>query len=215
MEGTFDKLADEYDAWYDSPEGSHIYREELECVLLVKGRVGRRWMEAGAGTGRFGSMLGVRYALDPSQPMLRLASKRGMRSIAGTAEALPFADGCLDGVMMVVALSFCHDPSLAIRECARVIRRAGALVVAIVPRTSPWGQHYTQKGAAGHPLYSHARFLAIEELVVHAAVAGLVLRDAASALLWPPERESYVGHAVQRGAIPGAGFVALRFEHPS
>ena len=214
MESPFDKLAQDYDDWYDSPEGSHIYREELECVLLVKGRVGTRWLEAGAGTGRFGSRLGVRYAVDPSQPMLRLASKRGMRSIAGTAEALPFTDGCLDGVMMVVALCFCHDPSLAVRECARVLRRNGALIAAIVPRNSPWGQHYTQKGAAGHPLYSHARFLGIEEVVVHAAVAGLVLKDAASALLRPPTEKAYVGHAVQRGAIPGAGFVAMRFERP-
>ena len=214
MENPFDSVVHEYDDWYDSPEGSLIYREELECVLLVKGRVGRRWLEAGAGTGRFGSRLGVRYALDPSRPMLQLARKRGMRSIAGNAEALPFTDGCLDGVLMVVALSFCQDPSAALRECARVLRPNGAVIAAIVPRSSPWGAHYTQKGANGHPLYSRARFLGIEEIVIHAAMAGLVLKDAASALLWPPTETSYVGHAVQRGAIPGAGFVALRFERP-
>lgn len=212
MDSPFDRVALEYDEWYDSPEGSLIYREELECVLLVKGRVGKRWLEAGAGTGRFGAKLGVRYALDPSRPMLQLASKRGMRSTVGNAEALPFSDGCLDGVLMVVALSFCQDPSLAMQEGARVLRAGGAIIAAIVPRSSPWGEHYTQKGAAGHPLYSRAHFLGVEEVVSHAAAARLALKDAASALLWPPTETSYVGHAVQRGAVPGAGFIALRFE---
>ena len=213
MQNAFDNRAYKYDDWYDSPEGSLIYREELECVLLVKGRVGRRWMEAGAGTGRFGSKLGVRYALDPSLPMLQLAAKRGMRSVVGNLEALPFTDGCLDGVLMVVSLSFCQDPSAALRECARVLRPNGAVIAAIIPRSSPWGLHYARKGADGHPLYSHAHFLGVEELVGQATMAGLVLKDAASALLWPPTETTYVGHAVQRGAIPGAGFVALRFEH--
>ena len=115
---------------------------------------------------------------------------------------------------MVVALSFCQDPSAALRECARVLRSSGAVIAAIVPRTSPWGLHYARKGTYGHPLYSHAHFLGVEELVGQAAMAGLTLKDAASALLWPPTETSYVGHAVQRGAIPGAGFVALRFERP-
>jgi len=215
MRNPFDDAALKYDEWYDSPEGSLIYREEFECVLLVKGRAGRRWLEVGAGTGRFGSKLGVRWALDSSRPMLKLASQRGMCPITGNAEALPFTDGCLDGVLFVVALSFCRDSMAAIREGTRVLRRDGALVTAIVPRSSPWGQHYVRKGEEGHPIYSCAHFLNVEDVVVQAAGAGLILKDAASALLRPPTGTHYVGHAVQRGAIPGAGFVALRFERPS
>jgi len=214
MENPFNQLAPRYDEWYESPEGSLIYREELDCVLLVKGRGGKRWLEVGAGTGRFGSRLGVRYALDPSPPMLKRASKRGMGTIVGNAEALPLTDGCLEGVLVVVALSFCNDSSLAIRECSRVLQRKGTLVAAIVPRSSPWGQHYCRKGAEGHPLYSRARFLDVEEVVLQAAAAGLVLKDAASALLRPPTETHFSGHAVRRGAIPGAGFIALRFERP-
>ena len=212
MENPFDKVAQEYDDWYDSPEGSHIYREELECVLLVKGRVGTRWIEAGAGTGRFGAELAVKYALDPSRSMLGLAARRGLRIVMGRSESMPFADGCLDGVLKVVSLEFCQDPALAFRECARVLRRGGALVVAIIPRSSPWGTYYADKGAGGHPVYSHARFLSVEETVSHAATAGLLLRDAASALLWSPHESKHVNHSVRKGAMPGAGFIALRFE---
>jgi len=214
MRNPFDFAAVEYDAWYDSPEGSIIFREELECVLLVKGRMGTRWLEVGAGTGRFGSRLGVRYALDPSRPMLLIASRRGMQPLVGTAEALPLSENLLDGVLMVVALSFCADPTVALHECARVVRRGGAIVAAIVPRNSAWGLHYTRKGADGHPLYSRARFLGVEDVVNYAAAAGLVLKDAASALLWKPDHQAASGHAVERGAVPGAGFVALRFERP-
>jgi len=214
MRNPFDFASVQYDAWYDSPEGSIIYREELECVLLVKGRMGTRWLELGAGTGRFGSRLGVRYALDPSRPMLLIAARRGMQPLVGTAEALPLSESCLDGVLLVVALSFCADPMTALHECARVVRHGGAVVAAIVPRDSAWGLHYARKGADGHPLYSSARFLGVEDVVNYAAAAGLALKDAASALLWKPAHQEPAGHAIERGAVPGAGFVALRFERP-
>lgn len=212
MSECFDAIAQEYDRWYDSDDGAAIFREETEALLLVKGRVPGRWLEVGVGTGRFAEALKVSDGVDPSPAMRALASSRGIRVEPGAAEHLPYADQSFDGVLTVVTLCFVEDPAAAMVECARVLKRSGALVAGIIPSTGSWGREYARKGRAGHPVYSHARFLSLEETVRLAANAGLLLKDAASALLWAPSDTEMPECRVVRGARSDAGFVALRFE---
>ena len=73
MSTPFGAIAAEYDSWYDSEEGIAIFREEVEALLLVKGRAPGRWLEVGVGTGRFASALNVSDGVDPSEEMLSLA----------------------------------------------------------------------------------------------------------------------------------------------
>jgi len=210
----FDGIAARYDSWYDSPEGRALFDQEVEALLLVKGRAPGRWLEVGVGTGRFASAFGVKDGVDPSLSMRALAERRGIHAREGAAEALPYDDGSFDGVLVVATLCFTTDPAQSLREFVRVLGPEGALVIGLIPSGSPWGQEYARKGAAGHPLFSHARFLDVDETVRMVAEAGLILTDAASALLQPPGRAPGQSHRVERGAVPGAGFVALRFERP-
>ncbi len=212
MTDPFDGIAARYDAWYDSPEGRAVFDEEVEALLLVKGRMPGSWLEVGVGTARFASAFGVEDGVDPSLSMRSIAAQRGIRAREGVAEALPYGDGSFDGVLVVATLCFTTDPARSLREFVRVLRLEGALVIGLVPSGSPWGQEYARRGAAGHPIFSHARFFDVDETVCMAARAGLVLTDAASALLQPPGKATVQGHRVERGAVPGAGFVALRFE---
>jgi ubiquinone/menaquinone biosynthesis C-methylase UbiE len=212
MSDCFDAVALEYDRWYDSAEGAAIFREEFEALLLVKGRVPGRWLEVGVGTGRFAAALKVSDGVDPSGPMRELAAARGIRVESGLAENLPYRDATFDGVLVVASLCFVADAGAAIAECSRVLKDRGVFVAGIIPSSSPWGREYVRKGLAGHPVYSQARFLSIEETVRLAAGAGMLLRDAASALLWPPADSGEHDCRVARGARPEAGFVALRFE---
>ncbi len=213
MANPFDRVAARYDAWYDSPEGRSVFEQEVEALLLVKGRQPGRWLEAGVGTGRFAAAFGVAEGVDPSLPMLKLASRRGIHTQAGTAETLPYDDRSFDGVLVVTTLCFTTDPEQSLREFARVLRPSGAVVIGIIPSASPWGQEYARRGAAGDDLFAHARFLDVDQTVRMAAGAGLTLVDAASALLQPPGEVPAMPHQVERGALPGAGFVALRFEN--
>ncbi len=212
MSGPFDAIAQEYDRWYESGDGAIIFREEIEALQLVKGRAPGRWLEVGVGTGRFAEALGISDGIDPSREMLALASERGIHTESGIAEALPYGDAVFDGVLAVAALCFVDSPARVFNECARVLKPMGVFVAGMIPRTSPWGEEYTKKAAAGHPVYSHAKFSAIEETVCLAADAGLILHDAASALLWAPSQRPMQECRVVRGARPDAGFVALRFE---
>jgi ubiquinone/menaquinone biosynthesis C-methylase UbiE len=142
----FDKLTDRYDAWYGSDEGSRIFAIEVTCLQeLVPERPGK-WLEVGVGTGRFANALGIVDGLEPSLAMLGLAAARGIRGVAGRGESLPYLDSCFDGVLLIATICFLDDPARALSECARVLRKDGALIVGMVPADSPWGKFYRRKG---------------------------------------------------------------------
>lgn len=211
MTGIFDGMAEQYDQWYDAPEGVAIFREELDCLRLLWSGPCDRWLEVGVGTGRFASALGVTEGVDPSPAMLAYATKRGVRAKLGTAEELPYPDESFNGVLVVAALCFVKDPGQALVECARVLRSNGTLLAGIIPAEGPRGREYARKASEGHPVYSHARYLTIEKLLDLAADAGLELQESASALFWPPGSPPDKPPRIERTALTGAGFVAMRF----
>jgi len=47
----------------------------LKKVILEK----KKGLEIGVGTGRFASPLGIEYGIDPSEKMLEIAKKRGVK----------------------------------------------------------------------------------------------------------------------------------------
>ena len=49
----------------------------------------------GIKTGRFAVPLGIRWGMDPSIRMVKMAKARGLQVVASRAEALPFKDGSL------------------------------------------------------------------------------------------------------------------------
>jgi ubiquinone/menaquinone biosynthesis C-methylase UbiE len=208
----FDILADRYDGWYDSAEGAVIFRDEVTCLQFLCPERRGRWVEIGVGTGRFASALGIVEGLDPSPKMLARAAQRGVSTHSGTAEKLPFPDGTFDGVLMALALCFVQDAGQALRECARVLRPSCPLLLGIIPSDSPWGESYKRKAAEGHAVYSLAQFRTVPETVALAESGGFVLRDSASALFGNPGAAPDWKPRVERGAVKGTGFVALRFE---
>lgn len=143
----FQKTAVSYDAWYDAHPA--LYRTEL--AALRKAVPGRgRGLEIGVGTGRFASLLSVRYGLDPSPGMLGQARRRGIRAVRGYGEALPFHDRSFDLVLIVFVIEFVEDLEGFLAEAARVLRDRGRLVIGFMDRDSAWGRyfHSTSKARA-------------------------------------------------------------------
>jgi len=213
LPAAFDTVANRYDRWYDSAKGAAILREELACLRLACPERCGRWVEVGVGTGRFASALGIAEGIDPSPKMLEYAVQRGVHAHLGTAESLPFPNGTFDGALMVLTLCFVQDAGQALRECARVLRPSGTLLLGVVPADSPWGELYARKAAEGHPVYSLARFRTVPKTVGLAEREDFVLRESASALLWEPGDTAGREPRIQRGAAEGSGFAALRFEN--
>lgn len=172
----FDRLPDEYDAWYDANRGA--YRAELFAVehaipdSFDPG--GDRALEVGVGTGRFADGLGIPVGVDPARGSLELARERGVDSIQGVAESLPVATDAVDLAVVVTVLAFVDDREAALAELHRVLAPDGALVVAILDRESPLGADYEDRQGE-KSYYAEADFLSSDEACAALETAGFTV----------------------------------------
>jgi len=208
----FERLADRYDAWFESERGRRIFQIEEECIRDLLEEMPRPWLEVGVGTGRFAAALGVEEGVDPSVAVLRYASQHGVRTRIGKAEDLPYESNRFGVTLLVVTLCFLDDPAQALRECRRVLRQDGYAIVGLVPLDSPWGEAYARKGAEGHPFYSVARFYTARQVIGFAEQAGFYLDRATSCLFEGPDRDVEKYGRPKEGIVKNAGFVGLRFK---
>jgi SAM-dependent methyltransferase len=205
----FDRLANQYDQWFDSEDGRPVFEVEIACLKdLMPADLGD-WLEVGVGSGRFAQELGVKEGVDPSAPMLEFAHQRGVHTKTGWGEDLPYPDGSFDGVLLVVTLCFLSDPATALRECARVLKEGGYLVIGFVPAGSPWARLYKRKGRTGHPFYSVAKFYDCDRVIDMADTAGFKLNRPVSCLFSPPGEPVDISR--RQGIWARAGFVAMEF----
>ena len=205
-------MPERYDAWFDSREGSRVFREELACIRAVCPEFHGRWLEVGVGTGRFASALGVPIGVDPSRAMLEIAAARGIQTNIASAERLTFADSTFDGVLMATTLCFVRNVRRSLQEAGRVMRPWGTLVIGAIPAESPWGRLYARKAAEGHPIYSLASFRSVSEIVAMADEAGFVLQEVASTLFWKPGETPPPDARIEKRPSRFAGFAAMRFQ---
>ncbi len=97
----------------------------------VEGQVLNTILDLGCGTGRFANALAVRFdaeviGIDPSKKMLKQARKKQLdarvRYQLGRGEAVPLPDSSVDLIFMSMSFHHFDDPTLAARECRRVLR---------------------------------------------------------------------------------------------
>ena len=89
----FDEHFEAYEQWFSrNPE---VYRSELKAVAQFIPASGEG-LEIGVGSGKFAAPLGIRFGVEPSEAMRRLAGSRGITVCGGVAEDLPFPAGRFD-----------------------------------------------------------------------------------------------------------------------
>jgi len=206
----FNRHADRYDAWFESAAGGALFASEVRCFRRLTRHLPRPWLEVGVGTGRFARALEIDVGVDPAFEALRLASGRGVATVAALGQGLPFRGRAFGTVFLIATLCFANDPAGLLRE-ARRVAADGGVVLGVVPAGSPWAAFYAAKGRRGHPFYSHARFFSLEDLGAMACRAGLRLDRASSTLLARPGPRRFRVEAPRDGVVPGAGFVALSY----
>jgi tRNA-Thr(GGU) m(6)t(6)A37 methyltransferase TsaA len=208
MKSIFDTLTDQYDAWYDSAEGRPLYESELKCLRpLVEDSPGPI-LEIGVGTGRFAMHFPDVTGIDPSLNALKMAEKRGVKTVHGYGEDLPFEDETFGCILIIVTLCFVEDPLAVLREAKRVVRKDGRIILGLVPRDSPWGAFYQEKKRAGHPFYRNARFYALKDIENMLQAAGLKISRIRSTLLQRPGESRRIEEPVE-GTISAAGFLCI------
>jgi ubiquinone/menaquinone biosynthesis C-methylase UbiE len=200
----FNKYANRYDLWY---ERNRITAEN-EARLIKKISSGARTpcIDVGGGAGYFAQILGC-INIDPSHEMLAISKiKRGVESVQGYGEYLPIRSESIWFALIVVTICFVESPKSLLVEVSRALKRGGNMVLCIIPRDSPWGEHYAHKKDS--PFYSVARFLTRKETIDLIYRVGLEIETIMGTLSYPPWLEPYLEDPQpDRGEY---GFICIR-----
>jgi SAM-dependent methyltransferase len=203
----FDKLASEYDAWFDK-DGRLIFNIELRAFKAVLPSLPQPWLEIGVGSGRFAQALGIETGIDPSVGLIEMAKRRGIKAFRGRGEQTPFDSGVFGTVFLIVTLCFLDSPLAVIKEAGRILAPGGRIVLGLVLKESPWGKLYRQKKDDGHPFYKHATFYSHDEVVGLLAQAGFTTEKTVSTLFQRPDKIESIEEPRQ-GYFPDAGFTII------
>ncbi|HON82110.1 MAG TPA: methyltransferase domain-containing protein [Methanoregulaceae archaeon] len=157
----FEEYADDYDRWFD--EHRDEYLAELSRIRQVLPAPDSRAIEVGVGSGRFAAPLGIRMGVEPSRALCRMAHRRGIEVIRGTAEALPVKDSSCSSILMVTVICFLDDPVPVFGELHRILVDQGTLILAFIEREGKIHQRYLREGGKGRFL-SRARFYSQDEV---------------------------------------------------
>ena len=206
----FDLYAEDYDKWFDTPEGKVLFGMEVEAVrVLIENEVlNRPFLEIGVGTGRFAKELGIDAGIDPSLQSLEIAKRRGIKVEKAEGERLPFKDESFGTVFILFTLCFVENPEMVLFETKRVLKIDGSLIVGIINRESPWGQLYLKKKLEGHPIYRYATFYGVYDIVKMIDKAGMTVEAYSSTLCQPPS-ETPLKENAHKGFVENAGFVCM------
>ena len=109
----------------------HRRRIELAVDLLATGlAAGSVVADLGAGGGQNSLLLARRGLIPVACDVVPAARQPGLLAVGLDAGGhLPFRDGALDGVLAGEIIEHVYDPALLLRECRRVLRPGGVLVV--------------------------------------------------------------------------------------
>jgi ubiquinone biosynthesis O-methyltransferase len=173
----FDKRAEDYDSWYETPKGKLVHQIEREVIYeYLKPMPGIEILDIGCGTGIYClelAQLGAKVTgIDISEAMLTKARTKAARQgleiqfFCADARKLPFQDESFDAVVSVTALEFVPDLREALEEAYRVLRPGGRLVVGMIGGNSAWSHYYTAQAASDpDSIFRWAHFPTLEELL--------------------------------------------------
>ncbi len=161
------------------PGGPLLTRRALEFCSLPEGS---RVADIGCGAGETlelleGAAMYRPVGLDHSTALLEEAIPRlgSAPIVRGRAETLPFKDALFDALFCECVLSIFEDGTKALKECARVLREGGFLIVSDV--------FATRGPARGRP-GADSRWLWAEAPLVKEDLLGFLERLGFSLLLW-------------------------------
>ncbi|MDT8386732.1 MAG: class I SAM-dependent methyltransferase [Thiogranum sp.] len=170
-----------YESWFVKHEAAYI--SELLALRSFVPRNGRG-LEIGVGSGRFAAPLGVEVGVDPSPAMLDHAAARGVETVRGSAEALPFTDSSFDYALAVTTICFVDSAAAMLAEARRVIKPGGHLIIGFIDRDSTLGRGYLAHQAE-NIFYRDATFFSADEVARMLAASGFVVEAWGQTLAHP------------------------------
>jgi len=105
-------------------------------IDFLKPKIQGRYLDVGCNTGWLLEEVPNGVGVEPSAPLVKRATNKGLNVIEGSGEKLPFEEKEFDTVVLSCVLEQCEDWRKVLKEC----RRVGKRVIGINPYPgSPWG----------------------------------------------------------------------------
>ena len=173
----FDKMAEGYDRWYETPVGAAVDRMEKRAFLkALEPKLGERLLEVGSGTGHWSvwfRSLGLKVTgLEIAPKMVAVAQNKiggstlneRTQFLRGDACRLPFRDGSFDIATAVTALEFVPEVLRVLDEMWRCTRAGGRMVVGVLNRRSFFARQRRREAETRKTVFSEAHFFERREL---------------------------------------------------
>jgi len=157
----FDIFTNEYEDWFK--ENENIFESELLALKRVV-PTNKKGIEIGIGSGVFAEKLNIKFGIDPSENMLKLARQRNLIVDYGTAENLPYPDNSFDFAVFITSICFIDNPTKALYEAYRVIKHNGNLIIAFIDKKSCLGQTLIAN-KNNSKFYKTAKFYSVKEMI--------------------------------------------------
>ena len=157
----FEKHTIQYEDWFKKNE--YAYQSEINAIKDILPNFSNG-IEIGVGSGKFALPLGIKFGVEPSVEMRKIAESRGIRVVEGVAENLPLENESFDLVLMVTTLCFLDDASKAFSEVYRILKPEGFFINGFVDKNSMIGKIYQQYKTKSI-FYKIAVFYSTEEVI--------------------------------------------------
>jgi SAM-dependent methyltransferase len=157
----FEKYTDQYENWFE--KNRYVYQSEINAIREILPDF-ENGIEIGIGSGRFAEPLGIKFGIEPSYEMRKIAQSRGIEVLDSVAENIPFKDCSFDLALMVTTLCFLDDEKKAFVEIYRILKPGGYFINGFVDKNSKVGRIY-QKNKQKSVFYREAIFFTTEEVV--------------------------------------------------
>lgn len=190
--GAFDDRAEGYDhGWRGRLH--HTISERTAALAIANGGCPRRVLDVGCGTGYLLRTMARHYpeaqelaGIDAAPNMIEMAKgltdDQRLTFTNGVAEQLPYPDASMDLVVSSTSFDHWSDQLAGLRECARVLRAGGHLVLVdqfsrwLIPTivTSRRGKARTPRRADRllvHAGFDQPRWHRVHAVIINAAVA--------------------------------------------
>jgi len=191
---SYDRMSNWYDLIGGWAEKKHV-QAGLEMLQVVEGE---RVLEIGPGTGHgllslAGSLggSGQAYGIDLSGGMLGIARRRVRRSgfmhrvelCQGDGSKLPFEAGCFDAAIMSFTLELFDTDEIpeVLRECRRVLRRAGRTCIVALSKKTGWMVRLYEMAHEKLPGIVDCRPITVEQVIRD---AGFQIVDVRETSMW-------------------------------
>ena len=197
----FEKKYKEYDLWYK--KNPLVFESELLALQKTVPVTGRG-IEIGVGTGRFASALNIKYGIDPSRNMLKLARRRGVLVKRAAGENIPFGENTFDYAVLIFSLCFLKNPLKVFKEIKRILKPGGKLIVGFIDKKSQLGKRYA---AENNEYYRNAMFYTAAQTMKLYKTTGFLVTNIYQTIIMMPETIEVI-EKPKRGSGSG-GFVVI------